>query len=263
MKHKKVFYILTVSLYVVVLLLCLSFLFSVKEVKCNYSMVTVSERYQTVNEKLSKYESKNLLFVSTSKIKKELQKDPYVKVKSIKKDFPNKIVVEIEERREMFVIETDTQKFILDENYFVLKKVDKSTQSENITLKLNYSAFNADQLKVGKEITAIQDDIIICVNQMLSIFSDWKNILNGIEVEQVFGESGNYRVYFYTNQGVVIEVRKALEDGKTKAQNAYDRYCTLTDYEKTKGKILSYKLTDGSFAVDYTLTELSQGGEDA
>lgn len=263
MKHKKVFYALTVSLYVIVLLLCLSFLFSVQEVKCNYSMVTISERYQAVNEKLEKYENKNLLFVNTSKIKKELQKDPYIKVISIKKDFPNKILVNIEERREMFSLETETQKFILDENYFVLKSVDKSAETEVISLKLNYANFSTQELKVGKEINAIQDDIIVCVNQMLSIFSDWKNILKGIEVEQVFGENNNYRVYFYTNQGVVIEIRKALEDGTTKAQNAYDRYSTLTDYEKTKGKILSYKKADGTFAVDYTLTVLSKGDENA
>ncbi len=262
MQHKKVFYILTVSLYLVVLLLCLSFLFSVKEVKCNYSMVTVSDRYQVVNEKLSEYENKNLLFVSTSKIKKSLQKDPYIKVKSIKKDFPNKIVVEIEERREMFTIEAEAQKYILDENYFVLKAVDKSTQTEHITLKSNYLNFSDEQLKVGKEITDIHNDIIVCVNQMLSIFSDWKNILKGIEINQNFNEAENVSVWFNTKQGVKIEVGEALDDGTDKAKLAYEKYCSLSDYEKTKGEIYSYKLLNGSLDVVYRNFNASTGGEE-
>ena len=263
MKHKKISYILIVLLYVIVLLLSLSFLFSVKEVKRNYSMLVGSERYLQVEEQLDSYEGKNLLFLKTSKIKNKLEKDPYILVKSIKKDYPNVVLVDIEERKEMFVLETATEKYLLDDKYFVLKKVDKQTETEHINLVLNYAEFDSSQLKVGKEINAIKDDIIICVNEMLSIFSDWKNILKGIEVEQVFGEATNFRVCFYTNQGVEIEVRKALDDGVKKAQSAYDRYCALTDYEKTKGKILAYKNTSNTIVVDYTLSEISEGGENA
>ncbi len=264
MKHKKIFYILTVSLYIVILLLSLSFLFSVKEVKRNYSMVTGSERYLQLEKQLDGYENKNLLFLNTMKIKNKLEADPYIVVKSIKKKYPNKLVVDIEERREMFVLETQNEKYLLDDNYFVLKKVDKQSQNENIELVLNYAEFDFSQLVVGKEIKAINDDIIVCVNEMLAIFSDWKNILKGIEVEQVFGEATNFRVCFYTNQGVVIEIRKALDEGVKKAQSAYDRYCELSDFEKTSGRILSYKnLTNGTIVVDYTLSDLSEGGENA
>lgn len=264
MKHKKIFYILTVSLYIVVLLLCLSFLFSIKKVNVNYDMVSFSDRYLTVEKQLEEYENKNLLFVNTSKIKNKLESDPYIIVKSIKKKFPNKLDVEIEERREMFVIQTENEKYFLDDKYFVLKKVDKQTDTDHINLVLNYSDFSTSQLVIGEQITAIKDDIIICVNEMLSIFSDWKNILKGIEVEQVFGEATNFRVCFYTNQGVVIEVRKALDDGVKKTQSAYDKYCELTDYEKTKGRIISLKKTiDNSIVADYTLSEISEGGENA
>ena len=83
MKHKKIFYILTVSLYVVVVLLCLSFLFSVKEVKRNYSMISGSERYLQVEKQLDEYKNKNLLFLNTSKITNKLETDPYIIVKSI------------------------------------------------------------------------------------------------------------------------------------------------------------------------------------
>ena len=263
MKHKKIFYILIVSLYVVVLLLSLSFLFSVKEVKRNYSMIAGSQRYTQVEEKLDSYQNKNLLFINTSKIKNNLENDPYIVVKSIKKDYPNVLIVDIEERREMFVIETETEKFILDDKYFVLKKLDKQAETENIKLILNYKQFDSTQLFVGEELKAINDEIIVCVNEMLSIFSDWKNLLKCIEVEQVFGEATNFRVNFHTNQGVVIEVWKALDEGVKKAQEAYNRYCSLTDFEKTKGRLLSYKDNNNVIKVVYTLSDTSEGGENA
>ena len=184
MKHKRVFYALTVVMYVVVVLLSFAFLFSIKEVKCNYYAISYSTKYEQVEKQLNKYNGKNLLFVNTDKIVSELEKDTYIVVKSIKKDFPNKILVEIEEREETFYIESSTHRYYLDKNYFVLKKEDKQSNALNknlIRLDLSlYNDFSVEDLIVGETFTMLNGWIQNCVGEMITIFSDWKNILDSI-----------------------------------------------------------------------------------
>lgn len=274
MKHKRVFYALTVVMYVVVVLLSFAFLFSIKEVKCNYYAVTNSAKYEQVEKHLNNYKGKNLLFVNTDKIVSELENDTYIVVKSIKKDFPNKILVEVEEREETFIIESDTHRFYLDKNYFVLKKVDKQTDTLNnnlIKLDLSlYNNFDIEEMQVGETFTFLNGWIKNCVGEMITIFSDWKNILDSIIVEGTNKILG-YTIYFQTKQGLKIEIldpnikfdlenntfnyEESTSDlvGIEEVQEVYKVYSTISDYEKTKGKLLVYRLPDNKITVVYTL----------
>ena len=274
MKHKRVFYTLTVVMYIVVVLLSLAFLFSIKQVKANYDSVTNSNRYLVVEDILNDYKGKNLLFVNTNKIADRIEKDNYLIVKSIKKDFPNKILVEIEEREEAFIVESDIYRYYLDKNYYVLKKVDKHSDildNNLISLDLtNYNDFNTDNLKVGETYTGLSGWIKNSIGEMISIFSDWKNILNQIKIEgqdKIFG----YTIYFKTRQGIEIEIQdpnikldtenntftyqESLDPmvGVEEVREAYKVYSKISDYEKTSGNLLVYRqLEDGKITVIHT-----------
>ncbi len=273
MKHKRLFYTLTIILYVAIVILSFSFLFSVKEVKTDYSMVTNSVRYQQVENKLKRYSGKNLLFVNTDKIVKDLESDNYVIVKEIKKDYPNILIVEIEEREEVFVIESSTHRYYLDKNYFVLKKVDKQKDelsSEMILLDLtNFSNFDFETLQVGETFSLINGWVHNCINEMISVFSDRKNLLEEIKLEGTNKMLG-YTIYFKTIQGVEIKILDPnLKLDETKNEFVYDEsnsenagieevqevykvYSTISDIEKTKGELIVNRLPNGEITVIYT-----------
>jgi len=277
MKHKRLFYILTIILYVSVVLLSFAFLLSIKSIECNFSSVTSSVKYQRIERELSKYEGKNLLFVNTDKIEKKLEKDPYVIVKEIEKDYPNKLIVEIVEREEAFLISTDTYNYYLDNTFYVLKKVEKSIDEPSVNVvSLNLEQcvnFNENLIVVGKKYNVLKKWVKNSINQMMSIFSDWKNILNEIVVKD-FGNNVSAKINFLTKQGVGIEVLDPnfifnqttnsydyVEDvsdsvGIEEINEVYNMYLTISDYEKTKGKLIVYRTQDRKIKVDYSKEEV-------
>jgi len=277
MKHKRLFYILTIILYVSVVLLSFAFLLSIKSIECNFSSVTSSVKYQRIERELSKYEGKNLLFVNTDKIEKKLEKDPYVIVKKIEKDYPNKLIVEIVEREEAFLISTDTYNYYLDNTFYVLKKVEKSIDEPSVNVvSLNLEQcvnFNENLIVVGKKYNVLKKWVKNSINQMMSIFSDWKNILNEIVVKD-FGNNVSAKINFLTKQGVGIEVLDPnfifnqttnsydyVEDvsdsvGIEEINEVYNMYLTISDYEKTKGKLIVYRTQDRKIKVDYSKEEV-------
>ena len=152
MKHKRVFYTLTVVMYIVVVLLSLAFLFSIKQVKANYDSVTNSNRYLVVEDILNDYKGKNLLFVNTNKIADRIEKDNYLIVKSIKKDFPNNKIV----------IATNHVSFIRDfiEKEFIVDDIVISAEINMIKPNSNFYNYLLDKYKIeASELLFLDDNI--------------------------------------------------------------------------------------------------------
>ena len=253
MKHKRFFYTMTVIIYAFVLLFSFMYVFTVKSIRCNYNSFGGNARYENIDRILSSAEGKNILFVDTSDLKKKIQSDPYVKVASIKKVFPNKLEVKIQERREMFCIVVGERTFVLDENYYVLSEKSLSETENLISFKLNVKGYNENSLKVGQVLDVVDEEVIKCVNGMLSVFTDWKNLLSKIEIEEledldILSEKGrNLRAYFQTCQGCLIEVQDVLSYGEEKGLKAYNLYTTLDDLSKSDGVIYAYELENTSY----------------
>ena len=78
--------------------------FTVKEVNVSFSTYIKQDGAGEIQEALNKYNGKNLLFIKTDKIVKEIEEDPYFKVYSVEKNYPNVLKISIEERKEVFGI---------------------------------------------------------------------------------------------------------------------------------------------------------------
>ena len=114
--------------------------------------------YAECNEKLEKMLlGKKLFSVSADEIVTELEKDPYVTVKRVKRRFPDAVEVEIEERAECFAVKNEELYYILDRDYNLLDKrttlekeggAGKILPVEVKNVKLGFAAF-----RVGKPIT--------------------------------------------------------------------------------------------------------------
>lgn len=231
MKRKRLLIVSTALIYIFFVLLCLAYAFSIKHVNTDYIIQNGSVRYQKVENILSGYKNKNLCFVDLDKIRAKIEKDAYLKVNKIEKKYPNSINVIVEERKEMFEITYNSEIYVLDENYFVLNK--KSENGDNIKLSLDRAVYDASSLTVKGTFKFAKVELENCILSMLSVFSDWKNLLSEIKVEKIGDYYDNYRVLFKTTQGCVIEIQQALEQTEQKVNRSYETYEGLTDLEKT------------------------------
>ena len=107
MKHKLLIVISTVLVFALTVVLALVWLLKIRYVEVNVVAQTGYEQalYEEIESVLSKeYVGKSYFFVSEKDIDDKITANPYVKVKEIKKVFPDKIIVEVERRKEQFAI---------------------------------------------------------------------------------------------------------------------------------------------------------------
>ena len=93
MKSKKLLIILISSLFAVVALVSVFMLFTVKQVKADYTVSEQSQTADSVMSVLDKFVGSNLLFLDLEDVVSTVEENPYVEVFAISKKFPN--VVEI------------------------------------------------------------------------------------------------------------------------------------------------------------------------
>ncbi len=262
MKRKRLLVISTALIYVFFVLLCLAYAFSLKHVNSEYIVQSNSVRYQKVENLLSGYKNKNLCFLDLDKITTKIEKDPYLKVNKIEKKYPNSINIAVEERKEMFEITYNSEVYVLDENYFILNK--KTENGDNILLSLDGSVFDVDSLEIKSTFKFNKHELENCINLMLNLFSDWKNLLSEVKVERVGGEYGQYydrySIYFKTIQGSIIKIQDVLEQPEEKVSLAYETYEELSDLEKTDTIVIALKVKEEIKVNKTKLSSNNKGG---
>ncbi len=246
MKHKKLMVVTTLAIFVSICVFCILSLFTVSDIKINYTMLKDNSLHLEITDQLQKYEGKNIWFLKTDKIKKEIENNGYLKVVSIKKDYPNKISVTIQERIEVFALFVQGEYYVLDDGYQVIVKkqenVNKEDGVENILLTVELEEFNVSDIKIGRELKIKTHPAFRAMDLMYRQFEDCRNAVSEIRISAT-QEKDNYRIYFVMVEGVEIEIRQATDDGENKILRAIEKYLSLSDKDKTRGKILGYSGT--------------------
>ena len=102
MKYKGLISIFISFIFLLVIVFTVFSVFTVKEVNVEYEVYASGKiDADIIDEKLSKYNGKNLLFLSIDDIVNEFSDYTYFEVVSAKKDFPNAITVTVKERLEI------------------------------------------------------------------------------------------------------------------------------------------------------------------
>lgn len=138
MKNKRVLYIFITLLFVVLVVLMSSVLFSVKETELSLTGNSAVIDNAGIDLVFKKNIGKNIFFIEEDKITTELENNnPYIKVINIERIFPSAIKLHYTERKELFEIKLpDNTYAVLDAGGKVLSK--SNTQSQNVLLDFSY-----------------------------------------------------------------------------------------------------------------------------
>ena len=249
MKAKRVFVISLAAVFLLAVLFSCVFIFSVKSVKARYS-VSDNADLTKIENTLNKYVGNNLLFVNLADIEKELEQYPYYKITNLKKDYPNVITLDVEERREIYCVEHEDKVYILDQDGFVLNSHDKTSfegvGEDRIELCLN--GVEITNIKIGSYMTTNDQALMQSILDM----SKSARLTDCISKIVVTSQTEFKDADFYTDTGVTITITKADVRGVDKINKAFESYDNADDYYKSFDTILVTLLDSGEILVDWT-----------
>jgi cell division septal protein FtsQ len=249
MKAKRVFVISLAAVFLLAVLFSCVFIFSVKSVKARYS-VSDNADLTKIESTLNKYVGNNLLFVNLADIEKELEQYPYYKITNLKKNYPNVISLDVEERREIYCIEHKDKVYVLDQDGFVLNSHDKTSfegvGEDRIELCLN--GVEITNIKIGSYMTTNDQTLMLSILEMAKS----ARLTDCISKIVVTSQTEFKDADFYTDTGVTITITKADVRGVDKINKAFESYDNADDYYKSFDTILVTLLDSGEILVDWT-----------
>ena len=235
MKNKKLIGFLIVLIFLTVLIVLNSTLFTLQKISVNwlttkYNLESVKD--YTLVDGIEKGES--IFLVKKNEIASQLEKKyPYIRVVSIETKFPNQIVIHSAERESMFAIK------ISDDNYAVCDELGKVLSrsgsgifagsdlgAKPIKVILNSVSLSSDDMQAG---TQIQNEEIVNILTKLSKSlresnytpTTSKGIFTSLEIKST---GNNAELYFKTRNGMSILLKEAMDYTTDKCLLALERY---------------------------------------
>ncbi len=247
MKSKRLLSILITVFFLVACVVTGAFAFTVKKVNANLSLI--HKDGLTVQASLDKFVGNNLLFFKPESLVAEIEKDAYLDVVEVKKEYPNIINVKVVERKETYLIEFNSKTYILDDTGFVLSELTDEKRNSPEFDERNFVLLTANdidgfenkfaiiELKVGELIKTSNDDTFSAMLDMIdnaghATYIKTANIL--------INDNASYKnAYFTTYTGVIIEIINVEKNALTKTQLALELY-VKNDYYKSEHRIQAY-----------------------
>ena len=160
MKYKRLLVFVTSMIFFTALVICFFAMFKTAEIYVDVNAVSGSNEQvaDKVQALLEDKEGKNLLFISTEEIEREINgASSYAKVSKIVKKYPNKLEVYVEERVEKFAIYYGDKYYALDNEFHVLSESDKNANNidEKPNLLINFDIADVDKTVLIDVISAL------------------------------------------------------------------------------------------------------------
>lgn len=251
MKYKRILIFVTVLFFVTVLIFSSAMLFSINEIVVKGDVLSSSNEnvVQSAETVLTSYKGKNFAFVNGKTISKEVEKaSPYVKVVSVKKIFPNKLEVQVKERKEALSLAYNSNFYVLDEDLAVLK-IDAQNKNnidglKNVELNLNLADYGQAELAVGSVLNIYDQTAFNYLKQSISTITQNRQNLESVTLEVKRDGIVYNRLTLKMREGVTFKIQKANEETILKLNKAFEFYETLTmpNGNKAEGEYFVYKL---------------------
>ena len=259
MRTEKLGVILIAVAFMLVVIFSSVGLFSLKKIDVDFS-VSKNMNSEQIQKTLDGYLGENLLFFNAGKIYDSLKDNPYVEVVSVKKDYPNVLRVEINERREVFLIHSGEKYFATTDEGFVLRELQKSEfELSRDKILLDFDGVTLTNIVVGQTLSCDNVDVLSTVIEMAKSVN-LTDCIKKITVKALAGIR-EYNAEFKTHSGVKMIIEDLMDLGVDKTLNAFNAYDNiLTDYQKADGEIQSYVMYDERFRVTYNQQEVWTSG---
>lgn len=251
MKHPKLLIILSSSIFAVFAVLFLTSLFSVRDLKCEYSIYGKAD-FSAVESILSEYEGKSLLFIDEKEIENKINETTPYNVETVEKVFPSTVKVVLSAMQERYAVSAgDGTYYILDELFTVVDKRESIKNSADAldNILLSFIGTEPPALVLKTRIDVSDNVIFNIIDQIArSLESPRDHVLSVTFDDKGYGD---YYLTVAMREGVALEIRKAnlSTDGKIKA--TFDKYFALSDAEKLSGKVICTELDGGEIVADY------------
>ena len=253
MKYKKLLVLITCLLFVTVAVFCFASAFKITDIELSVTTVNGSqEGVDALSENyLQKYENKNLIFVKTDEIERDLSSlSGYIEVVSVKKAYPNKISVVIKERAECFSIYHGGKYYALDGNFNVLSKKDTNANnlggSSNLLLKLSSSDYSSD-IEIGRPLNLYDTTLKEMMNSASSKIYSFRENLSFVQFLVKQDGVSNRVITLVMKEGVTFKVLKANERTVDKLTATFNYYLALEN--KGVGEYVTVLGDDGNISI--------------
>lgn len=235
MKSKKLVVFLVILIFLAVLIVLNSTLFTLQSVSINW--LTTKYELETIKDSSmisSVKKGDSIFLLNKDEIKSSLEKKyPYLRVVKIETKFPNKIVIHSAERESMFAVKlSDNEYAVIDERGKVLSLSTSSifagSELSAKPIQVYFSSMSIDPADYVKGEIINNETIVNLFTQISRSLreSDYipttskRNIVS-IDVVSV-GES--VEIYFQTRNGLRIVLKDGLEHTTDKFILGLDRY---------------------------------------
>ncbi len=253
MRNKRLVIILLSLIFVAVVALSFTALYSVKDVECSYSVYDSSD-VGKAQELLQSFKGKNLLFLKEDAVEKAILDNTSLKVESVEKVYPNKIKVKLTSRQERFaILSSSGSYYILDEDFTVvaIRNNISNTADELDNILVDFQVEDKPNLELKQTLDIDNDLRYNALYRCVKPFSSPRDEILSITLYET-EEKGNFRVFIKLREGVTIVVYKALTNTDNKILAGLSKYSALDDKDKLQGQIVCYEETSGLIKAVYT-----------
>ncbi len=253
MKYKKLLVLITCLLFVTVAVFCFASAFKVTDIDLHVTTVQGSSEdvKDACAKYLSQYENKNLTFVKKDKIERDLSSlSGYIEVVSVKKEFPNKISVNVREKAENLVIYNGENYYSLDLDFCVLAKkqgVENNLKNgNNLLIKLDYSDYLSD-VEVGKPLKIYDGKLLEMMKASAPIVNNFKGSLSFVSFTAKTEGHDSKTITLNMKEGCTFKILKADVETELKLNATYEFYLALEN--KGVGDYVAVLGDDGNISI--------------
>lgn len=230
----------------------LNAVFTVTSVRVSFSTLSSVGRSDAaaLQEELNAFAGKSSVFLDLDEVRATVEKYPAFRLTSIKKDLPQTLELSVVERSETYAFRRENGSYaVLDSDGIYLYEKDSAENrvaGDNITITFlawEYGEEGATAnpyypLSAGGDARAEGEYF----EQMMTVFTEFTAVLPDIRMNVCSIEYGKYASdvdYFYITmrEGVTLWIDTPGNYTAEKARAAIQKYCSLTDRERTYGEI--------------------------
>jgi len=189
------------------------------------SNVSTNEIYNTAKVHLGS----NIFYENFNDSKQQIMKNPYILGVIVKKETPNKVTIQIEERVAVFYGKVNNSYYVIDNKGIILEK--RSNIKDMNLVKL--IGFNYEKCEVGKLIGAKDDRKISIINEITNVINVYRKNNKNSNIAMV-DVSNVLDVKVFTGEmSIKLGTTEDLENKFNKAINII----TQLHYEGAKGYV--------------------------
>ena len=251
-KKKFVTILLSVMMFLAIAVLGFANVFridSVSLVSTTISSQAEDEAEQLQSELNICYIGQNTLFADQSAANEAIVNFPYFRITAFRKEFPNRLVIEVQEDEEMFAVETGTDYYVLGGDGMMLGRrntlENRSGNYPNIRVVGLTLEYNVGHVVTGNSLV---DGFVSIVKTMASVQGMGGNLRSNV-AEITIANSREMRIQM--KEGVLVRVYNFDENPQAKAELLVNKYLGLQDFQKVTGTIQVGDTVNGLVAEYY------------